>query len=90
MNLWMNRNTGCKSRAKGEYMGKNNDCVYVCLYEYAGLESIVAFDNADALLDYEDAVRSHDGVIRWSGKRYIYSGVAGYPSENSVKADESK
>ncbi|MCD7133443.1 hypothetical protein [Limosilactobacillus balticus] len=54
--------------------------VYVCVYQINGSENIVVFDNADALFDWEDAVRGEGGFIRYSNKLDLWSGVAGYPS----------
>lgn len=65
--------------------------VYVCLYQIDSDERIVAFDNADALLDWEDAIRNHGGSIRWSNKLDLYNGVAGYPSgEVESNSDDSE
>lgn len=61
--------------------------VYVCLYQMNGDKKIVAFDNADALLDWEDVIRNRGGSIHWSSKLDLCNGVAGYPSgetENKV------
>lgn len=69
----MKENENKNQVAKVEY-------VYVCLYQMNGDEKIVAFDNADALLDWEDAVRENGGSIRYSSKLDLWSGVAGYPS----------
>lgn len=64
---------------------KNKDCVYVCLYQTGGEEKITVFDNADAMLDWEDCIRSAGGTIRWSNKLEVYTGVAGYPSGETEK-----
>lgn len=69
----MKENENKNQVAKVEY-------VYVCLYQMNGDEKIVAFDNADALFDWEDAVRGEGGSIRYSNKLDLWSGVAGYPS----------
>lgn len=54
----MKENENKNQVAKVEY-------VYVCVYQINDIEKIVAFDNADALFDWEDAV--------WGGERRIYS-----------------
>lgn len=54
--------------------------VYVCMCQINDIERIIAFDNADALFDWEDAVRGIGGSIRYSSKLHLWSGVAGYPS----------
>lgn len=69
----MKENENKNQVAKVEY-------VYVCVYQINDIEKIVAFDNADALFDWEDAVRGSGGSIRYSSKLYLWGGVAGYPS----------
>lgn len=63
---------------------KNNRYVYICVFLFGGEKRITSFDNADAMLDWEDALRENSGTICWSGKTYVYSGVAGYPSGEVV------
>lgn len=69
----MKENENKNQVAKVEY-------VYVCTYQINDIERIVAFDNSDALFDWEDAVRENGGSIRYSNKLYLWGGVAGYPS----------
>lgn len=69
----MKENENKNQVAKVEY-------VYVCTYQINDIERIVAFDNSDALFDWEDTVRENGGSIRYSNKLYLWSGVAGYPS----------
>ena len=69
----MKENENKNQVAKVEY-------VYVCVYQINDIEKIVMFDNADALFDWEDAVRGNGGSIRYSSKLDLCSGVAGYPS----------
>ncbi len=69
----MKENENKNQVAKVEY-------VYVCVYQINDIEKIVVFDNADALFDWEDAVRGNGGSIRYSSKLDLCSGVAGYPS----------
>lgn len=69
----MKENENKNQVAKVEY-------VYVCTYQINDIERIVAFDNSDALFDWEDTVRENGGSIRYSNKLYLWGGVAGYPS----------
>ena len=69
----MKENENKNQVAKVEY-------VYVCVYQINDIEKIVVFDNADALFDWEDAVRGNGGSIRYSSKLDLCSVVAGYPS----------
>lgn len=69
----MKENENKNQVAKVEY-------VYVCTYQINDIERIIAFDNSDALFDWEDTVRENGGSIRYSNKLYLWGGVAGYPS----------
>lgn len=51
---------------------KDNRYVYVCVSLFGSEKRITVFDNADVMLDLEDAIRENNGTIFWSSKILVY------------------